>query len=353
MVQLIEAELKVDRDAVIDLSDYGNRALLDVLGLVMMGYDFQTLQHPNNEFRNQFRKIALESNKVFKWMQLISHYIDLRPLLLIFSLIPGKKMQVKESSEFLRNFARKVIEQRREKLQRAESPNIKDITTVALESDAFQSDELADHAVLFLTVGHKSTSAAFEWTMFELGKRPEMQRRLRTEINKTLGSASLGTVELGSRGLETPYLIAVCSEVIRCYPFTPLATKIAEIDTSLLGEHIPKGTAVLFSAEALNHDQELWGPDAHLFNPDRWMAAGMANSGGASSKYAMLSFSAGPWGCIGEHMARAELAYLVAAVVQRFEIDLVHPETGGRSKPGPFMRSVDEIQVRLKLVRSS
>jgi cytochrome P450 len=353
MVQLIEAELKVDRDAVIDLSDYGNRALLDVLGLAMMGYDFQTLQHPNNEFRNQFRKIALESNKVFKWMQLISHYIDLRPLLLIFSLIPGKKMQVKESSEFLRNFARKVIEQRREKLQRAESPDIKDITTVALESEAFQSDELADHAVLFLTVGHKSTSAAFEWTMFELGKRPEMQRRLRTDLNNTLGSASLGTVELGSRVLETPYLIAVCSEVIRCYPFTPLATKIAEIDTSLLGEHIPKGNAVLFSAEALNHDQELWGPDAHLFNPDRWMAAGMANSGGASSKYAMLSFSAGPWGCIGEYMARAELAYLVAAVVQRFEIDLVHPETGGRSKPGPFMRSVDEIQVRLKLVRSS
>jgi hypothetical protein len=116
MVQLIEAELKVDRDSVVDLGDYGNRALLDVLGFAMMGYDFQTLQHPNNEFRNQFRKMALEPNKAFKLMQLISHYFDLRPLLLTFSLIPGKKMQVKESSEFLRNFARKVIKQRREKL---------------------------------------------------------------------------------------------------------------------------------------------------------------------------------------------------------------------------------------------
>jgi cytochrome P450 len=138
--------------------------------------------------------------------------------------------------------------------------------------------------------------------MFELGKRPEMERRLRTDINKALGSVSLGTVELGSRVLETPYLIAVCSEVIRCYLFTritPIATKTAGIDTSLLGEHIPKGTVVLISAEALNHDQELLGPDAHLFNPDRWMAAGMANSGGVSSNYAMLSFSAGPWGCIG------------------------------------------------------
>jgi cytochrome P450 len=73
MVQLIEAEFQVDRDSVIDLGDYGNRALLDVLGLAMMGYDFQTLQHPDNEFRNQFRKMVLEPNKAFKWMQLISH----------------------------------------------------------------------------------------------------------------------------------------------------------------------------------------------------------------------------------------------------------------------------------------
>jgi hypothetical protein len=91
MVQLIEAELKVDHNSVINLGDYGNRALLDVLGLAMMRYDFQTLQHPNNEFRNQFRKIALESNRTFKWMQLISHYFDLRPLLLAFSLIPGRR----------------------------------------------------------------------------------------------------------------------------------------------------------------------------------------------------------------------------------------------------------------------
>jgi cytochrome P450 len=135
-------------------------------------------------------------------------------------------------------------------------------------------------------------------------------------------------------------------------PIHPHSHETAGIDTSLLGEHIPKGTVVLISAEALNHGQELLGPDAHLFNPDRWMAAGMANSGGVSSNYAMLSFSAGPWGCIGEHIARSELAYTVAAVVQKFEIDLVHPATAGRTNLGPFMRSVDGMHVKLKLVRS-
>jgi len=34
----------------------------------------------------------------------------------------------------------------------------------------------------------------------------------------------------------------------------------------------------------------LWGPDALEFNPERWVGPGRANSGGATSNYAMLSF---------------------------------------------------------------
>ena len=78
----------------------------------------------------------------------------------------------------------------------------------------------------------------------------------------------------------------------------------------------------------------------------------MANSGGAASNYAMLSFGAGPWGCIRQNIARAELASLVAAVVGRFEIGLVEAEKAGRSKYLPFKMPMEKICARLKRVES-
>jgi cytochrome P450 len=352
MVQLIEAELEVNPESVIDFREYSVRATLDNIGLAMMGYDFQTLQHPDNELRRRFGKIALDPPKVFNWIGLLSNYIDLRPLLKLISPLM-KKSEVKESSNYIRGVAKRVIEERQEKLRNPETLEAKDVMTVALASGAFPLDELVDHVMLFLTAGHKSTTTAFEWSMYELGRRPEMQRRLRTEIDEALGPALLGTAELGSRVQNLPYLNAICNEIIRCYPFIPLSTKVAEKNTTILGEHIPEGTVVIFAPEAFNHDKTLWGPDAHMFSPERWLETGMANTGGASSPYAMLSFGAGPLNCIGQNFARTELACLVAAVVRRFEIDLVNAETAGQIRAGPFKRPLEGIHARLKIVESS
>ena len=54
--------------------------------------------------------------------------------------------------------------------------------------------------------------------------------------------------------------------------------------------------------------------------PDR------ANSGGANSNYAFMTFLHGPRSCIGQRFAVAELASLVAAFVGRFEFEMVDPE---------------------------
>ncbi|KAH6674350.1 cytochrome P450 [Halenospora varia] len=353
MVQLMEAELQIDSHSVVNLHDYGSRATLDNVGLAMMGHDFDTLQQPDNKLREAFKNMSVEPTKAFNWIGLINRVLDLRPIFKLVALLPLKKSRVKVSSEYIRSVATSVIQERTQTLQKSGSPETRDITTIALETGAFPLDELVDHVMLFLTAGQKSTATAFEWTMYELGRRPEMQRRLRAEIVESLGPASVGTAELGSRVQDLPYLNAVCSEVIRCYPFIPLATKVADTNTTVLGENIPKGTIIYFAPEAFNQDKELWGGDAHIFNPDRWMKPGMANSGGASSNYAMLSFSAGPWGCIGQNFARAMLACLVAAVVRRFEIDLVDVETAGRIKCGPFKRPVEGIHARLKVVESS
>jgi len=77
---------------------------------------------------------------------------------------------------------------------------------------------------------------------------------------------------------------------------------------------------------ATNKDRALWGDDAAVFNPDRWLpdvskSQHVAN-GGAASNYSYLTFLHGPRSCIGQGFAKAEFACLLAAWVGRFEFEL-------------------------------
>jgi cytochrome P450 len=224
------------------------------------------------------------------------------------------------------------------------------ITSVSVASGIFPHNELIDNGMLFLTAGPNSTGTAIEWGIYELGRRPEMQKRLRAEILSACPKDFDDFDDVGSRLASLAYLNAICSEIIRCYPFVPLSPKVTEKDTTLLGARLPKGTALAVPVEALNRDPALWGPDADEFNPDRWMGAENALTGGATNNFAMLSFGAGPNICIGQSQARAFLACVLAAVVQRFEITLANAETAGLLRAAPFKKSEEGPMLKLKLV---
>ncbi|KAL0943252.1 uncharacterized protein CTRU02_201138 [Colletotrichum truncatum] len=351
-------------DAVISLGEYGSRATLDGIGLAGMGYNFDTLHKPDNELRKRYRKMIMEPTRAFYWIELLSHHIDFR---LLLRLPLKKNLEVVEASNYLRGVARTVIREREKALLQTktggDSGNVvgsgdgKDIITVALASGSFHGEQLVDHVMTFLTAGHESTATAFEWTMYELGRNPEIQQRLRREISQAIISNASDDVDnpRSNPGIivqDLPYLNAVLSEVLRHYPFIPLLVRVAQKETTLVGQTIPKGTPVLYSAMAINHDEQLWGPDAHLFLPDRWLSSPPGNNNnsqqlGTMGNYSMLTFGAGSKSCIGHAFARAELACLVAAVVRRFDIELVNAATAGRIKFGLTNKSAEGMLARL------
>jgi cytochrome P450 len=87
-----------------------------------------------------------------------------------------------------------------------------------------------------------------------------------------------------------PYLHAVCNEVFRIYPPAGLTRRVATKNTSILGQFIPKGTEIVISPRALNVSQELWGPDANVFNPNRWLKPSQANTGGGLTNFSFMTF---------------------------------------------------------------
>ena len=94
----------------------------------------------------------------------------------------------------------------------------------------------------------------------------------------------------------------------------------------------------------------MWGPDAADFKPERWLGAGKANSGGAESNYAFLTFLHGPRSCIGQSFAKVEFQCLVAAVIGRFEIKMADENFKLKIKGGVTAKPKDGLQVRIRPV---
>jgi len=45
------------------------------------------------------------------------------------------------------------------------------------QEKSFTDDQLRDHVLTFLMAGHETTSTAITWTLYELAKHPDMQKK--------------------------------------------------------------------------------------------------------------------------------------------------------------------------------
>jgi cytochrome P450 len=81
------------------------------------------------------------------------------------------------------------------------------------------------------------------------------------------------------------------------------------------GIHIPGNTTVGMGAYEIQRDARYYGsPDS--FIPERWLGEGPE----PFDRNAFLTFSYGPYSCVGKHLAYLELCDVIAAVVRKFDM---------------------------------
>ncbi|PKA60688.1 Cytochrome P450 89A2 [Apostasia shenzhenica] len=167
--------------------------------------------------------------------------------------------------------------------------------------------------------GVETTTTALEWTMAELVKHQEIQRKLFEEIESVVsGDQDLIEEEHLQR---MPYLKAVVMEALRRHPpshfVLPHSVKEDKIFNGYL---IPKGAEVHFSVADVNWDCKKW-KDPMEFRPERFMAGeegeGVDITGKKEIK--MLTFGAGKRMCPGQGLAVLHMEFMVANLVREFE----------------------------------
>ena len=353
MVRRIEMDLQTpsrNGDNVVEIRPWASRATLDIIGLAGMSRDFGSLADPNNELAGKYHRILKEPPLWLKLLFVVGFVLG-NPAALQ-KLPIERNREILEGSGYIRKVAQELISQKRGivKHNPEEAESGKDIISVALNSGTFTDEELIDQMMTFLAAGHETTSTALQWAVYALCKHPDVQTRLREEIRSKLPPISVNgpPQPVTATMLDSlPYLHAFCNEVLRFHPSVPLTFRTTAHDTTLVGIPLPKGTNLSISPEVVNHHPDLWGPDADRFDPERWMGAGRANNGGATSNYALMTFLHGARSCIGQGFAKAELACLVSAMVGRFHMELKDPDAKLVVKRSATVSPADGVLAKL------
>ncbi|KUI72000.1 Phenylacetate 2-hydroxylase [Cytospora mali] len=117
---------------------------------------------------------------------------------------------------------------------------------------------------------------------------------------------------------KSPYVAAFVREALRYYPpLHILPPRQTYKDFEWNGVKIPKGVMVLTNAQSANHDPATYGPDAHIFRPERWTDPDLANKVPAPYHF---SYGAGSRMCTAVNFSNRILYAIFLRLIVSFKI---------------------------------
>ncbi|KAF7359914.1 hypothetical protein MVEN_00717300 [Mycena venus] len=335
-----------------------SKVTLDIIGLAGFNYNIDALGAEEgaapNELAEAFEAIfATETGPGFS----LARFLQLRfPILRNIPLkrdnnkkkrdktiVEAQATMMRIGRRLLADTKREIAETGFETNTGTASGRARDLLTLLVRANTSKdlpaTQRLSDEDVIaqvptFLVAGHESPSTALTWTLFALAQNTTAQARLRDELfGVPTDRPSMDELN------ELPYLDSVVRETLRLYPpvrettrialtndVVPLGTPVTDTNGMVHESlHVRKGEPIIISIIAMNCDEEIWGPDAMQFRPERWDAPPPGASAIPGVWGHMLTFLGGPRSCIGFRFALVEMKALIFTLVRSFEFELAVP----------------------------
>ena len=226
-----------------------------------------------------------------------------------------------EATNFMIHMSRSILEQRKEMGKN----NLVDLLQLMLDAETKSADghvdkltdeEIIANIILVLIAGYETTSSLLTYATYSLAVNPEIQDRLRQEIEEAV-SADGGEIKYDSI-MNLKYLDAVINETLRRYTPVLRIERIATTDYEFksLGLKISKGMKIQIPIYAVHHQEEFY-PDPLKFDPDRFMPENKDKL----VPYTFLPFNQGPRNCIGARFALLEAKTALASVLLKYNLN--------------------------------
>jgi cytochrome P450 len=255
-----------------------------------------------------------QADRISEPLQVVLKYIadrGMSPMRLPGWVPTRKQRKARAASETLRKLAADVLQACRDDPDR-DAPLVRALmaATDPVTGQRLSDAEIRDELIVFIGAGHDTSATTMAYTLWQLGRHPELQERVRAEVD-AIGDRELTPEDVPSLG----YTVQVLHEALRLCPPGPANGRLTTEDIEVEGHRVKAGTMVTVGVYALQRDPELWDR-ATEFDPDRFrpdLAKGI-------DRWQYLPFGAGPRTCIGDHFAMLELALAVATIVRTVEL---------------------------------
>jgi cytochrome P450 family 110 len=230
---------------------------------------------------------------------------------------------------------------RRRANPRPEPEDVLDMLLLSRDEEGRQmtAEEIRDECMTLLLAGHETTALSLTWAFVTLLQNPRVIEKLSEEHIKVAGNEPV-TTDMASKFV---YLDATIKESMRINNLFPMVGRKTIEPVEIKGYHLPAGTIVLPCNLLVHQLPELY-PEPHEFRPERFLVE-------QQHPYGWFPFGGGPRRCIGMNFAQFEMKMLLASILPRVELELLHGQSFKPERLGLALTPPTGVNVRIKAVR--
>ncbi|VDC07112.1 unnamed protein product [Peniophora sp. CBMAI 1063] len=332
-------------EAMFNVHKWLSRTTLDIIGDAGFGFEFGSLDGKSSELSSVYDNLFIDSTLYpHRWNIVFRSFWKYFPsdALWFLRYLPGREYRrFRHYLDFMRVYGRKMINQTQVDTKGAG----KDIMSVLLRANESEESrlklsdsEVVDQISVLLLAGHDTTALSLTWWLWELSKHPEWQSRVREEVRavrRNLTERGDGEFSIGDlEGMSVMH--ATLKEAVRLNPIVWGLVRVAGQDdviplltpiTTTSGQQIStipirKGQNIDISIAMYNRNPVVWGEDADIWNPERFMNINKASQTSVGVYANLLTFSAGVRSCIGWRFSVLEMQAIAATLIENFEFNL-------------------------------
>jgi cytochrome P450 len=188
-----------------------------------------------------------------------------------------------------------------------------DVLQVFMRS-GLSRDDVESEALLHLFAGSDTTAMAARTTVFYIATCPAAYKRLQAEIDGVAATVTRPVISDGeAKGLR--FLQACIKESLRMWPpAAAIAAKISDVDDVISGVKVPAGTSVAVSWLEMMRDKNVFGEDAEIWSPARWLDSDPETLKEMEATQGMAFANGSRWECLGKRLASMELGKVLFEV---------------------------------------
>ncbi|KAF8903851.1 cytochrome P450 [Mucidula mucida] len=207
----------------------------------------------------------------------------------------------------------------------AECPSFSGLLARGQPQHKLSNEHCAWLTASLLVAGVDAVHGTIGWLILALVLNPSVQAQCQKELDAVVGRERPPSFEDLER---LQYVRAAVKECIRWNLATPFGIPhLSTQDDWYEGQFIPKGTICIPNVVGMNRDPEVYGEDAHEFNPSRFLdeSGRMKKMASDTRDEGHASFGFGRRICLGRYVANDTLFIYTATLLWAFTMHAENP----------------------------